>query len=147
MGTRFRKRISILPWLKLNISKSGFSTTIGPKGFNVDVGSKGSFLNTGIPGTGFYSRNKLAFITSIVQNVSGGSWKQTEVDKFWEHRNKDGQKDYRYKNNKELSIVRYIALEIASHIIIFDDVNAALDFNRKLSNFLCLQGISIPELV
>ncbi len=410
MGIRFRKRISIFPWLKLNISKSGFSTTIGPKGFNANVGAKGSFLNTGIPGTGLYSRNKiggtraytkqvnsirsigclgttviklvLGFFTFIalisqlynirehgwgnngidvyanigticvflmilyfifrkniknllsndedeisivddtyqdttqsstilnnsesskeyqknentkkaeyllkespyqnqednqkrhidchvdtmsqpvnsipplselseevrrsfeelsasfkrlsrtepiwnppkIDNIdeikdykiskfcdskirlycsklagirlepntpafalsyytyyfcpnyiirasrssnlttipyennirfyniyclkdSLASWNLTVVDKTWKYRTKDGNKDYRHKSNNQMAIVRYVVLEIGNDIVVFNDVNSALDFNRKLSNLLCLQGISIPELV
>jgi len=57
---RFRRYIKIAPGIKLNLSKSGVSTTFGGKGFSVNTGSKGTFLNTGIPGTGLYSRNKIS---------------------------------------------------------------------------------------
>ncbi|MEI6821872.1 MAG: DUF4236 domain-containing protein [Bacteroidota bacterium] len=57
---RYRKRISILPGLTINLSKSGISTTLGVKGFSVNVGSKGTYLNTGIPGTGLYDRTKIS---------------------------------------------------------------------------------------
>lgn len=60
MGIRFKKSIQVLPGLKLNISKSGISTTIGPKGASVNVGKNGTYINTGIPGTGVYMREKIS---------------------------------------------------------------------------------------
>lgn len=56
---RFRKRISICKGVKLNLSKSGVSATVGGKGLSLNLGSKGVFLNTSIPGTGLYDRKKL----------------------------------------------------------------------------------------
>lgn len=53
MGFSFRKRIKVLPGLTLNLSKSGISTTLGPKGARMTVGGKrGPRVTTGIPGTG-----------------------------------------------------------------------------------------------
>jgi TM2 domain-containing membrane protein YozV len=57
---RFRKSIKIAPGLKINLSKSGVSTTIGGKGLSANIGSKGAYLNTGIPGTGVSARHKIA---------------------------------------------------------------------------------------
>lgn len=59
MAINFRKRKKILPGVYLNFSKTGVSTTIGPRGANVNFGKNGAYLNTGIPGTGLYSRKKL----------------------------------------------------------------------------------------
>ena len=59
MGWRFRKYINVLPGIRINVSKSGLSTTIGPKGANINIGSNGAYLNTGIPGTGLYNRQKI----------------------------------------------------------------------------------------
>jgi hypothetical protein len=56
---RFRKSIKIAPGIKLNLSKSGISTTIGGRGVSVNVGSKGTCLNTGIPGTGLSGRVRI----------------------------------------------------------------------------------------
>ncbi|MGG0643521.1 DUF4236 domain-containing protein [Sporosarcina gallistercoris] len=52
MGFRFQKRIKIAPGVRVNISKSGFSTSIGPRGASVTVGKRGVRANVGIPGTG-----------------------------------------------------------------------------------------------
>lgn len=52
MNTRFHKRIRILPWVYLNISKSGFSFSFGPPGLSVNLGKKGTKVTAGVPGTG-----------------------------------------------------------------------------------------------
>lgn len=52
MSLRFQKRIQILPWVWLNISKSGFSFSFGPPGLSVNLGKKGVKTTIGIPGTG-----------------------------------------------------------------------------------------------
>ncbi len=53
MGFRFRKIISVIPGVKVNLSKSGASTSIGGRGATVNVGTSGKKTVTlGIPGTG-----------------------------------------------------------------------------------------------
>ena len=52
MSMRFQKRIQILPWVWLNISKSGFSFSFGPPGLSVNKSKKGVRVTAGIPGTG-----------------------------------------------------------------------------------------------
>jgi hypothetical protein len=59
MGLRFQKRIGILPWLRMNLSKSGASASLGPRGADVNIGRDGVTINAGIPGTGFSYRSKL----------------------------------------------------------------------------------------
>jgi len=56
---RFRKTLSICKGVKLNLSKSGVSCTVGGKGISLNLGKSGVFLNTSIPGTGLYDRKKL----------------------------------------------------------------------------------------
>lgn len=53
MGFRIRKTIKILPGVKVNISKSGISTSIGGPGATVNI-KRGRKTKTtiGIPGTG-----------------------------------------------------------------------------------------------
>ena len=53
MGFRFRKIISVIPGVKVNLSKSGASTSIGGHGATVNVGTSGKrTLTLGVPGTG-----------------------------------------------------------------------------------------------
>ncbi|MBR1801391.1 MAG: DUF4236 domain-containing protein [Bacteroidaceae bacterium] len=57
MGVRFNKRITILPWLKANVGKSGVSLTIGPKGKTLNVGSTGISVNVSLgQGVGYSKR-------------------------------------------------------------------------------------------
>ena len=52
MGFRFRKSIKIAPGLRLNLSKSGISTSIGGPGATINLGSQGIRKTVGIPGSG-----------------------------------------------------------------------------------------------
>jgi hypothetical protein len=59
MPFRFQKRISILPGVRINLSKSGVSTSLGPRGADVNIGKDGVTANAGIPGTGLSYRQKV----------------------------------------------------------------------------------------
>lgn len=57
---RFRKSLKIAKGVKLNLSKTGVSFTLGSgKGISLNMGNKGAFLNWSIPGTGVYDRVRL----------------------------------------------------------------------------------------
>jgi hypothetical protein len=61
MSLRFQKRISILPGVRLNISPSGISTTLGIPGASVTLGGRdGAHANFGLPGSGLSLRIPLA---------------------------------------------------------------------------------------
>jgi Protein of unknown function (DUF4236) len=51
---RLFRRIKIAPGVTINVSKSGLSTSFGPKGAKVTVGKRGVRRTVGIPGTGVY---------------------------------------------------------------------------------------------
>ena len=55
-GVRFRKTISVLPGVKINLSKTGVSTSLGGHGATVNVGTKTRSFTLGIPGTGLSYR-------------------------------------------------------------------------------------------
>lgn len=59
MGFRFQKRIRLLPGLRLNLSKSGASVTVGTPGLSVNLGKDGATGNVGILGTGLSYRENL----------------------------------------------------------------------------------------
>jgi len=59
MAIRFRKTIKLAPGVRLNISKSGISTSVGTKGASVNVGKRGARATAGIPGTGISYQTKL----------------------------------------------------------------------------------------
>ena len=58
-GLRFQKRIRILPGLRINLSKSGASASVGPRGADVNIGRDGISTNAGIPRTGLSYRQKV----------------------------------------------------------------------------------------
>lgn len=55
MALRIRKSIKIAPGVKINLSKSGISTSLGGKGATVNLSKRGTRITTGIPGTGISS--------------------------------------------------------------------------------------------
>jgi hypothetical protein len=52
MGLRFQRRISIMPGLRVNLSKSGVGLSLGRKGAWLTVGPRGARATAGLPGTG-----------------------------------------------------------------------------------------------
>ena len=67
---RFRKSLKIAKGVKLNLSKTGASFTLGTgKGISLNLGTKGAYLNWSIPGTGVYDRVRL---DTFVKDKLGG---------------------------------------------------------------------------
>lgn len=73
MALRFRKTINIAPGIRLNISKTGISTSVGPKGATVNIGRGRRKLTTGIPGTGISQQHNLGS-TQKSSGSSGAIW-------------------------------------------------------------------------
>lgn len=57
-NVRLWRRFRILPWVILNVSKTGFSLSIGPKGAQFTIGTSGGRFSIGLPGTGLYYTHK-----------------------------------------------------------------------------------------
>lgn len=74
MGFRFQKRISILPGVRINLSKSGASASVGPRGADVNIGKDGVTANAGIPGTGLSYRQKVGGAPAGAGATSKGGW-------------------------------------------------------------------------
>lgn len=49
---RFRRVINLIPGLRLNLSKSGASTSLGIKGLHYTIGPQGTRTTVGLPGSG-----------------------------------------------------------------------------------------------
>jgi hypothetical protein len=81
MGVRFRKRISLAPGLRLNLSGSGLSLSAGPRGASMTFGGRGgTYMNTGIPGSGLYMRERVgAAPSSTGSRSAAGSSGSTTV--------------------------------------------------------------------
>lgn len=59
MGFRFQRRITLMPGVRLNFSKSGVGLSVGPRGMSLSAGPSGVHANAGLPGTGLSYRTKL----------------------------------------------------------------------------------------
>jgi hypothetical protein len=71
MGFRFRKIISVIPGVKVNLSKSGVSTSLGGRGATINVGSSGKkTLTLGLPGTGLSYQIPLTWMTLLIVAVA-----------------------------------------------------------------------------
>lgn len=58
MAVRFRKSFKLAPGIRMNLSGSGASWTLGPRGASVGIGKRGARLNTSF--MGFSSSHKLS---------------------------------------------------------------------------------------
>ncbi|MGE0284574.1 MAG: DUF4236 domain-containing protein, partial [Rhizobiaceae bacterium] len=78
MGLRFHKSFKLLPGIRLNMSKSGPSVSVGGKGLTYNFGSKRNRATVGLPGTGVsYSttssgRSKSSWFAMIVMVLAVG---------------------------------------------------------------------------
>jgi hypothetical protein len=85
-GLRFQKRVSVLPGVRVNLSKSGVSASLGPRGADVNIGADGVTTNAGIPGTGLSYRQKVGKgrgLLGVLAIVAGlGVWAFQHVDKI-----------------------------------------------------------------
>jgi len=67
---RFRKSLKVTKGVKLNLSKTGASFTLGSGlPVSLNVGNKGAYLNWSIPGTGVYDRVRL---DKVLKDKLGG---------------------------------------------------------------------------
>ena len=60
MSIRFRRSVRLLPGVRLNFSKSGVTTTLGPRGAHVTIGGGRTRVTAGIPGTGLSATTLLS---------------------------------------------------------------------------------------
>lgn len=70
MGLRYRKGFGLGKLIKLNISKSGVSLSLGPKGFTYNIGRKGVRGTIGLPGSGL-SYNDYQSYGDLKKDVMG----------------------------------------------------------------------------
>lgn len=59
MALRFRKSFKLAPGIRMNLSGSGASWSVGPRGATIGIGKRGTYLNVGIPGTGISARQRI----------------------------------------------------------------------------------------
>ena len=88
MGFRFHKAFSLIPGIKLNMSKSGPSISVGGKGFTYNVGAKGTRTTASIPGSGMSyttrksmgggSVNKYVMMALMIAAAYGLQWAKSK---------------------------------------------------------------------
>ena len=59
MAFRFYKRIRLIPGLRVNLSRSGASLSIGHRGAWLTIGARGGRVTLGLPGTGILYTQRL----------------------------------------------------------------------------------------
>lgn len=72
MGFRFHKSIKLFPGVKINLSKSGVSTSVGAPGATVNLSRRGVRGTVGLPGTGISYSERLN-TNEPGQNQGGGT--------------------------------------------------------------------------
>ncbi len=60
MPIRFRRTFRILPGVRVNVSRHGVSTTVGPRGMHLTFNRYGVRQDVGLPGTGISEYSYLA---------------------------------------------------------------------------------------
>ncbi|WP_413113397.1 DUF4236 domain-containing protein [Thaumasiovibrio sp. DFM-14] len=58
-GIRYQKRIKILPGIRLNLSKTGRSLTIGGRFLKLNFGRRGVWFTGSLSGTGLSYRKQI----------------------------------------------------------------------------------------
>ena len=71
MGFRFRKSIKLFPGVRINLSKSGVSASVGRPGASINFSDKGTRGTVSVPGTGISYSNKIS--SSEATAPDGGS--------------------------------------------------------------------------
>jgi Protein of unknown function (DUF4236) len=85
MGLRYHRRLSLLPGLRINLSRSGASVSIGHRGAWVTVGHGQRRVTVGLPGTGLsyteqhplppvHGGHQLAFVLVVAATVAAIWW-------------------------------------------------------------------------
>ncbi len=79
MGFRVRRSVRLMPGVRVNLSKSGTSISVGGRGFTTNYSKRGTRTTVGVPGSGLSystfspSRKKSKNISSA-KNSSNSVW-------------------------------------------------------------------------
>lgn len=66
MGFRFRRSVRLAPGLRINLSKTGASFSVGRRGAAVNLSERGTKATVGLPGSG------LSYSTMLGRSPGGG---------------------------------------------------------------------------
>jgi hypothetical protein len=73
MGFRFRRSIKLFPGVRINLSKSGTSVSVGKPGATVNIGHGRTTTTVGLPGTGLSYRTSKANSENTDSSAESGS--------------------------------------------------------------------------
>ncbi len=74
MGWRFRQSFKIIPGLRLSLSKTGISASIGGAPVTLNIGPRGLMGTASIPGTGISYRQHFSLSTPSPENREPGTY-------------------------------------------------------------------------
>src|SRR4051812_12517690 len=72
MGWRFRTSFKVIPGVRLNLSKSGLSASIGGAPLTLNIGQRGVYGTASLPGTGLSVRHRFGGQAELSPNASTG---------------------------------------------------------------------------
>jgi hypothetical protein len=73
MPLRFTRRLSLVPGLRVNLSKRGASLSVGHRGAWYTVGPRGGRATLGLPGTGLFWMEKVPPAAPRMPDIAGRS--------------------------------------------------------------------------
>jgi tetratricopeptide (TPR) repeat protein len=79
MGFRFWRRVRIAKGVTLNLSKTGISTSFGPRGAKYTIGRHGQRATVGLPGTGLFYTKKIGSSSAGSRSRSGRGGGRTQA--------------------------------------------------------------------
>ena len=132
---RFRKSLKVTKGVKLNLSKTGASFTLGSGlPVSLNVGNKGAFLNWSIPGTGVYDRVRL---DKVLKEKLGGVFGFGKAAAEDEAATEAGKKTAAKKGKKEPARPAEAEMEaIAQEIALINIYQQAADVSKTASGTL-----------
>lgn len=80
MSFRLRRTLILLPGVRLNLSQSGESASLGPRGVSLTLDRSGAYLNVGLPGSGLSYRTRLSKAKSKVTRASSAKTPNLDLE-------------------------------------------------------------------
>jgi len=92
MPVRIRKTFNLFPGVKVNLSKSGMSISVGRKGFTLNFSKRGVRQTTGLPGSGI-SHTSYLFKNDDEEDDKKETKKEERVSEDADHKPKRRSKE------------------------------------------------------
>ena len=148
MALRFRRTVRLGPGIRVNVSKSGLSATVGPRGFTTTIGKNGMYRNVGIPGTGLSYRYKVGGASSSQGSPSPRLTASERAVRAWEAKTGESNLSVRIEIDEvgNLSFYRGNGERITDRYLI-DQIKRTPEFKSQLPNLKAQQQASVAAKV